>query len=391
MFRYKKILFLIVFLTIAWENTDMDAKAQQQTLSIRISDTLREFLERAKEMIASGRGESVSTSDVAKILLESAKDDRLDFRLEAAELQRSPTQSLCSIRRKWDQRQDLSRAEWFFLSYYIQIGCEELSENPEMPTSDSFADLLEAILAVRALRTRGGVRLDHYYLSNLGPDASRPLNERQIDPEIVPEVFAKVIGKLRERSPFSQPTFAGRIFNVAVRDEELPNIVALNRALFPHMSTLFRLAARGHWIRERRPVRKSENEGISDDIPAVKRKGFRLSSAVSGDGEVLLLLDMEEKDAQYTFGPYPEIREFVVMLERLEHCGTWRGTYYHAGTIPETPDKPKRFYFRSRTGCVTFGFSVEEWQRLKSLFTAALATPELRRFFSELSLIYGEL
>ncbi|PYU94953.1 MAG: hypothetical protein DMG08_06205, partial [Acidobacteria bacterium] len=95
----------------------MDAKAQQQTLSIRISDTLREFLERAKEMIASGRGESVSTSDVAKILLESAKDDRLDFRLEAGELQRSPTQSLCSIRRKWDQRQDLSRAEWFFLSY----------------------------------------------------------------------------------------------------------------------------------------------------------------------------------------------------------------------------------------------------------------------------------
>src|SRR6266496_4813952 len=94
MFRYKKILFLIVLLTIAWENTDMDAKAQQQTLSIRISDSLREFLERAKEMIASGRGESVSTSDVAKILLESAKDDRLDFRLEAGELKRSPTQSL---------------------------------------------------------------------------------------------------------------------------------------------------------------------------------------------------------------------------------------------------------------------------------------------------------
>src|SRR5213596_921369 len=78
-------------------------------------------------------------------------------------------------------------------------------------------------------------------------------------------------------------------------------------------------------------------------------------------------------------------------LERLEHCGTWRGTYYHAGTIPETPEKPKRFYFRSHTGCVTFGFSIEEWRRLKSLFTAALATPHLQKFFSELSLIYGEL
>jgi hypothetical protein len=157
------------------------------------------------------------------------------------------------------------------------------------------------------------------------------------------------------------------------------------------MSTLFRLAARGHWIRERRPVRVSENQAIRDDIPLIKRKGFRLLSAVSSDGEVSLLLDMEEKDAQYTFGPYPEVREFVVMLERLEHCGTWRGTYYHAGTIAETPERQKRFYFRSHTGCVTFGFSIEEWQRLKSLFNAALATPQLQRFFSELSLIYGEL
>src|SRR5881396_1446159 len=108
----------------------MDAKAQQQTLSIRISDALREFLERSKQVISSGRGESVSTSDVAKILLESAKDDRLDFRLEVADLQESPTESLWAIRRKWDQKQDLSRAEWIFLAQYIQIACEGVSEDP---------------------------------------------------------------------------------------------------------------------------------------------------------------------------------------------------------------------------------------------------------------------
>ena len=53
----------------------MERKPQQQTLSIRISDTLREFLERAKHVISNGRNESVSTSDVAKILLESATDE----------------------------------------------------------------------------------------------------------------------------------------------------------------------------------------------------------------------------------------------------------------------------------------------------------------------------
>src|ERR1041385_3879462 len=58
-------------------------KSQQQTLSIRVSDSLREFLEVAREFITDGRGETVSISDVGKLLLESARQDRLDFRLEA--------------------------------------------------------------------------------------------------------------------------------------------------------------------------------------------------------------------------------------------------------------------------------------------------------------------
>ena len=99
----------------------MERKPQQQTLSIRISDALREFLERSKHVMSNGRGESVSTSDVAKILLESAKDDRLDFRLEVAELQQSPTQALWTVRRKLEQKRDLSRAEWIFLAQYIQV------------------------------------------------------------------------------------------------------------------------------------------------------------------------------------------------------------------------------------------------------------------------------
>src|SRR5581483_7968177 len=83
-------------------------KSQQQTLSIRVSDSLREFLELAREFITDGRGEAFSISDVAKLLLESARQDRLDFRLEAAELQQSPTASLLHIRRKWEQQQALS-------------------------------------------------------------------------------------------------------------------------------------------------------------------------------------------------------------------------------------------------------------------------------------------
>src|SRR5580698_7796115 len=146
----------------------LETKTQQQTLSIRISDALREFLERSKLVISNARGDLVSTSDVAKILLESAKDDRLDYRLEAAELQQDATQSMWSIRRKWENKQDLSRPEWIFLAQYIQIACEEVSENPRMPGPDAYTQLLEALLAVRGLRTDRGIGLDRYYLGNVG-------------------------------------------------------------------------------------------------------------------------------------------------------------------------------------------------------------------------------
>src|SRR5215467_214688 len=122
-------------------------KLQQQTLSIRVSESLREFLELAREFITNGRGEAVSISDAAKFLLESARQDRLDFRLEAAELQQSPTAALLQIRTKWERQQHFSRAEWVLLARYVQVACEEASATPL-----SLVAVLEALLAVRALR-----------------------------------------------------------------------------------------------------------------------------------------------------------------------------------------------------------------------------------------------
>ena len=179
----------------------MERKAQQQTLSIRISDALREYLERAKNVMSSSRGDGVSTSDVAKMLLESAKDDRLDHRLEVADLQQSTAESLWNIRRKWEQTQGLSHAEWLFVAQYVQVGCEELAEDPEHPKPESFAQVLEAFLAVRALRVDRGVELDRYYLGNLGLTDGATLNQRQLDPEVVPKVTGNLIHELRHAGP----------------------------------------------------------------------------------------------------------------------------------------------------------------------------------------------
>jgi hypothetical protein len=117
--------------------------------------------------------DSVSTSEVAKVLLECARKDRLDHRFEVAHLQRSPAAVVWSIRQKWEQQLGLSNAEWLLLARYLQVGCEEVAGDPECPKPESFAQVLEAFLALRALRLDRGVALDKYYLGNLEP-TNRP-------------------------------------------------------------------------------------------------------------------------------------------------------------------------------------------------------------------------
>ena len=189
------------------------------------------------------------------MLLESAKDERLHFRLEVADLQKDATESMANICTKWKRHQGLSRAEWMFLAQYVQIGCEETSENPDLPLRESYTVLLGATFAVRSLRTDRGIELDRYYLGNLMPYHDAALNERRLDPDVVPQTVQGLIHGLRTAPSTSKPTFAGRNFYEALRDETLPNMIALSEKLTPYIPVLFRLGARGHWIREHRPVR----------------------------------------------------------------------------------------------------------------------------------------
>ncbi len=371
----------------------MERKPQQQTLSIRISETLREFLERSKQVLSSGgRGESVSTSDVAKMLLESAKEDRLDFRLEVAELQRDPTASLIGIRRKWQGQQPLTRSEWIFLGQYVQVATEDLQQNAAPPPAPSLIAILEALLAVRNLRTDRGGGLDRYYLGNLGIPEGGGFNERQLDPELVPHAVTGLVEDLRQNPGARKPLSAGRCLFVALRDEALSDLAALSRMLGPHLPALFRLAARGHWLREHRPVRSLQDRSVVvGSVPPVAQGGIRLSGNISGEGEIALALSLDQKNLVYPLGHFPEIREFVAMLEQMKSGEMWSGVYFHGHAVAAADAAAAEFaFYRYRDG-VALGFSMEEWQHLRELLTAALTAPKLRPFWEELELVYGEL
>src|SRR6266702_7355877 len=138
--------------------------SQGQTLSLRISDALFARLERAKQLMSSKKGDSVSTSEVAKQLLESAREDRF----EVADLLAKPTETLLEIRRKGEAQHILSKAEWILLAHFVQQGFETFSGRTPNPISrESLLAILDAFSAVYELRTQRTSGWDSYYLSNL--------------------------------------------------------------------------------------------------------------------------------------------------------------------------------------------------------------------------------
>jgi hypothetical protein len=119
---------------------DKSPMLQQPVISIRISDELRLRLETLKEIMAAKSGEPVSTSEAAKQLLESSKEERLEF----VNLLSEPTDSLVKIRGKVDAKLPLSQAEWTLVAYYCQQGAELFANTGQTEVSfESLAGILE--------------------------------------------------------------------------------------------------------------------------------------------------------------------------------------------------------------------------------------------------------
>jgi hypothetical protein len=369
----------------------VDRKPQQQTLSIRISESLREFLERSKKVIATGRDGVVSTSDVAKILLESAKDDGLDYRLEVAELGQKPTEAMVGIRKKWELGQPRSRAEWIFMSQYIQTACEELTGDPLAPGAESYAVLLESLLAVRGLRADRGSGLDKYYLGNLVDGAV--WNDRKLDSETLPKAISKLIEDVRSSGSGKQAAGVGRCLYVAIRDEEFDEIATLNSVLAPHMNTLFRMAARGFLIKEHSPVRLLRDGSLLlDSIPRIEQGNLSLSvQPGSTDIHFAVGIDTEFMHVIYTLSGYAQIREFAAMLRTLSPDAIWTGVNFHASASADAGCGSMYYQLRRNQDGVMLSFGEENWNLLKELIARGMAEPRLKAIFSELSLIYGEL
>jgi hypothetical protein len=369
---------------------------QTQTLSLRISEALRKRLEDIRKLTALRKGESVSTSEIAKQLLESAREGRF----EVVELLARPSEALLEIRRKGEAGQMLTRAQWTVLAYFVQQGSEAFSKNPL--SRETYIGILKAFDAAHQLRARPSSPTqsnnDEYYLGNL-PSDCRPERSKPSDP-VTPELVRKTVAETVRRlsSPAAKwtPDLAARNLYALLDDEKLAGAAALNEALAPYWPVLWRAAARGHYFVQRKPVRESgRREPVYQPaIPSLKEDSYTLSFARGAGHDFDVLLSFPgARGPMYPLGPYPIIAEFRAMLAALTLKARppqrWDGEHFY-GYVTERGNEAE-FWFRGQANAITFGFSADEWKAARELFRKSWESPEVRAAWEVLSLDYGEL
>ncbi len=378
----------------------MADKPQQQTLSVRITDALRRRLERARQLASSKTGEPVSTSEIAKQFLESARDGRL----EVVDLLAQPTDSLLQIRRKGEAGADLSRAEWTVLAHFVRQGLEAASAHtPTQVSRDALLAVLEAFLAVHVLRPDQDVRLDTYYLGNLPADcrpapAKRSGKAAAVDPSTVRRAVEEARRRSADLSATWQPLLAARNLYALIEEDALPGAAGLNRALMPFWSSLWRLAARGHFKDTQQPVRDhaADREGTyQPPIPSISEGEFTLHFARGAGVEFSVLLSLPAaRGVHYPISGYPRLREFHSMVRRLAGNAVtecWNAADFIGGVTAGEQDQPATIWFRAHDNGITLFFSPEEWAVVRRLFRRALDGPDIRRAWEALTMEYGEL
>jgi len=379
------------------------ATPQQPVISIRISEALRLRLETLKKLMFLKSGQTVSTSEAAKQLLESARDDRL----ELVDLLTDPTKSLLRIRGKTDSGLSLSQSEWTLVAHYCALGAESFTNTAQGQISyESLAEILEAFLAAYVIvRKSKNSRLDFVYLMTLPGDKQVEAKEaNDVGNEDVRRVVTRTIQMLRNPAQKRRkPILAVRNLYRLLDEEQFPNIEKLNDALWKHWTALWKVCARGHYSAHRKPLREKAPAETDDEdfelavqpaLPSLEEGGYRLDLVREEGNEFSPRLEFPGTlTPRYPVVGYPRIAEFRRLLEELDlerDLCQWQGYYFYAHTAIVENEQRGVFFFARENG-IAFRFPMEHWQSIRNLFRRAWQAPEVIHTWEAQMLEYGEL
>ena len=292
---------------------------RHEVISLRLSESRVELLERCRHAFADELGRDVSLSEAAFLALEDRATE-MERTAARAELLRTPTASLAAIRRQWEARHGLSAPQWDVLADYVRIGADEERRDPPLqpsiPSRESDVALLDAFRSIYEHRTNPLSQHTWTYVGNLGGSvptvdglASQPTDQQtQVVIQQVADRRARALADAWERSGN-----IGHCVWVAVREEGVDG-ATLDRVLAPYWPVLWRLAARGHWIRHHhRPVRVTGTDegrrgGALIAPPPISAGDFTIACARWSDGDLPLTIASRSRRMELEIARYPDSR-----------------------------------------------------------------------------------
>jgi hypothetical protein len=371
---------------------------QQQVLSIRVNEGLRYRLEYLKRLHLAKTGESLSTSEIARLLLESAQDDRIEF----VKLMAEPMKSLLNARRKLDSRLPLSQTEWMLVAYYCQLGAEAFEDSmPNQISGESLAGILEAFLAVYDLHPEKRTPTDLRYIANLPVDEKIGKKKAiEIESEDVRYLTRKTVEALKNPLSLQRtPLLAARNLFKVLECTVFPSQEMLNDALQPYWPILWRVCARGFYFHNSKvlvdepPGKEVYDPFVDPPLPAFEEGECRLALPRAKYGGFGLMLSLPGKLAPLVpMYEFVMICEFRAMMERFD-CDSeqshWRGYYLSAYTTKLETGEIVVTFRLSENG-IQFDLERGSWQTFRNLARRAWEHPEVRRLWNEMVLRYGE-
>ena len=309
-------------------------------------------------------------------------------------LQLSPTQAMVNIKEGYEDNQCLPQADWTLLARYIQQGIEWPAHEHNVCT----ASVITLLKAFESLLESSPI-LDqpkklHYYLQKM--DMSLRTSK---EPVVGLDEHGKLLTFIEAASEYlANPS--GEVAEVGAMiarclfvllDQVDHRPVPLNAALRPYWPVLWRLAARGHYMQCKKPVRREAAEG-NPKLPFMSwmfDEGTFQLGIIRSDHEIMLNLTMNScgsLGAMYSICSYPKIAEFRYMLATMTTArNTWHGENFFAYT---NTSKRDQLWFRDNG--VSFGFTPEEWKSLNVLFDRAFQNPDIATALDVLGQEYGE-
>lgn len=374
-------------------------KLRHEVISIRLSEDRLKLLERYQKVLSEQRGHEVSLGEAAFLAIEERAEE-MDRETARHEMLSTPTASLVHIRKKWESEHTLSAAEWDVLMHYVQIGTEEENQEPPLlwpaiPSRESYVALLDAFEAIYLSRKNPASNHAWYYVRNLGGDVDARTSADKTDThQAVLKQIAARKQLLKPSDEWERPGSVARCLLVAIRDEAVES-AKLDQVLAPFWPVLWRLAARGHWLRhDRQPVRLQGP--YEDDVRsrimlpgAFKSAELELSFTKANLPELGMTIDLgPTRRASFLIARYPDLAEFRAMLDGWPMERSWNGRHFVATTSKEKGCMTIMLWLRRND--VGIEFTEQEWTALREVSAKAAALPEIERWLAELRLEYGE-